>query len=64
MGNICEKTNFPTKKAIKADLVHSIELDSVSALKDLIHKCITSAPRDGERMHLDEPIMFKNTVTA
>jgi hypothetical protein len=64
MGNFCAKSNFPTKKAVKGDIVRCIELDSVTALTDLIHKCIITAPRDRDQMHLDEPIMFQNTVTT
>lgn len=64
MGNICEKSRFPTKKIIKDAVTKSIENDEVATLSDLIQRCVLAGPRECERLHLDEPIMFKHTVTV
>lgn len=64
MGNVCEKTSFPTKKNIKDSIVKTIENSEVGTLNDLIQRCVLAGPRESERLRLDEPIMFKHTVTA
>jgi hypothetical protein len=63
MGNICAKTSFPTKKHLKGSVVKSIEDDDIPVLTDLITKCVLAGPRDFERLRLDEPVMFKHTVS-
>lgn len=64
MGSICAKPSFPTKKNIKECAAKCIEGDELGELMDLIQNCVLAGPRDCERLKLDEPIMFKHTVTT